>query len=100
MIIFGPAWAMCAEPEPKMTVRVSQDKIYEGQSVVYQLIVENVENPPMPDIQATDDYDAASMGQQSLDSQQVTIINGVMQQVVHRGRDFRYRITPKHAGEM
>jgi hypothetical protein len=100
MLVLGSAVAMCAESEPKMTVRLSQEKIYEGQSVICQIIVENAENPPAPEIRSTDDYDVVSMGQQSLDSQQVTIINGVMQQVVHRGRDFRFRVTPKRTGEV
>ena len=100
MIVFGSSLAIGAEPEPKMTVRASQDKIYEGQSIIYQIIVENVENPPAPDIHGTDDFDVAPMGQQSLDSRQVTIINGAMQQTVHYGRDFRYHITPKRAGDL
>ena len=42
----------------------------------------------------------ASLGQQSLDSHQVTIINGVMSRVDHHGREFRYRLTPRKSGEL
>ena len=68
--------------QPQITAALGQDEIYEGQSVVYRVIVENVENPQTPELRGMDDFDVAFLGQQSLDSQQITIINGVMQ----RGR--------------
>ena len=47
-------------------------------------MVENVENPQTPELHGMDDFDVRFLGQQSLDSQQITIINGVMQKVATR----------------
>jgi hypothetical protein len=83
-----------------MTVELGQNEIYEGQSVVYRVTVENVENPKTPELGDMADFDVAFLGKRSLDSQQITIINGVMRQVVHRGREFHWRLTPKKTGQL
>ncbi len=100
MIAFAPSIALCADEEPKMTVTLSPEKVFEGQSVTYRVVVENVENPPTPELRGTDDFDMAFLGQRSLDSQQITVINGVMQQSVKRGREYHYRVTPKRTGQL
>ena len=46
------------------------------------------------------DFDVAFQGQRSLDSRQITNINGVIQLVIHRGREFHYRLTPKRTGQL
>ncbi len=99
-ILLGFCVGLRAAEEPQMTVSLSKSEVYEGQSVLYHVRVENVENPATPDVRGTSDFDVAFLGQQSLDSQQITIINGVMRQEVHRGREFRYRLTPKRSGEI
>jgi len=83
-----------------MTVELGKNEIFEGQSVIYRITVENVENPKAPELGNMGDFDVASLGQRSLDSQQITVINGVVQQTVRRGRQFDYRLTPKRAGEL
>ena len=99
-ILLAPVAALAADEEPRISASLEQHEIYEGQSAVYRVMVENVENPKAPDVPATSDFDVALLRQQSLDSQQITIINGVMQQTVHRGREFQYRLTPKRTGEL
>ena len=99
IIVLGLAAAARAAEEPQITVRLSQEEIYEGQSVIYRVLVQNVENPKTPELRGMDDFDVMFLGQQSLDSQQITIINGAMRKIVNRGREFRYRITPKKSGE-
>jgi hypothetical protein len=91
--------ALRADDEPRLSVSLSRTEIYEGQSVEYRVVVDNVENPPTPELRGMEDCDSAFLGQRSLDSHQVTIINGVMSQVDHRGREFHYRLTPRKAGE-
>ncbi len=98
LLCFGAG--LRAAEEPRMTVSLGKNEIYEGQSVVYQVRVENVENPATPEVRGTADFDVAFLGQQSLDSQQISIINGVVRQEIHRGRDFRFRLTPKRSGEI
>jgi len=98
MLVLGSSVAFCAADEPKITVELHQNEVFEGQAVDYRVTVENVENPKPPEVPAAADYDVALLGQQSLNSQQITVVNGVMQRVVHRGRQFDYRITPKRSG--
>ena len=100
LVCFCPACrAARAAEEPKISASLGQDEIYEGQSVVYRVVVDNVENPQTPELRGMEDFDVAFLGQQSLDSHQVTIINGVMNEVTHRGREFHFRLTPKKSGE-
>lgn len=99
LALLAPARLYAAE-EPQITAALGQSEIYQGQAVVYQVRVENVENPPAPDVHATADFDVALLGQQSLDSQFISNDNGVIRQEIHRGREFRYRLTPKRIGEI
>ena len=99
LVLFYVPAALHAAEEPKISASLGQDEIYEGQSVVYRVVVDNVENPQTPELRGMEDFDVAFLGQQSLDSHQVTIINGVMNEVTHRGREFQFRLTPKKSGE-
>ncbi len=99
LVLFYVPAALHAAEEPKISASLGQDEIYEGQSVVYRVVADNVENPQTPELRGMEDFDVAFLGQQSLDSHQVTIINGVMSEVTHRGREFQFRLTPKKSGE-
>ena len=46
------------------------------------------------------DFQVIPMGQQSLDSRSITIINGVRSEEVHKGRQYNYRLTPKRTGTL
>ena len=46
------------------------------------------------------DFLVVKLGEQSLDSQQITIINGVRRVVVRRGRQYSYRLTPRRNGDL
>lgn len=100
LALMGLAASSYAEDQPRMTVALDRSEVYEGQSVRYQITVENVEDPKQPELGVMTDFDVAFLGQQSLDSQQITIINGVMRQVVHRGREFHFSLTPKRTGQL
>ncbi len=99
VVVCLPAALQAAE-EPQISASLRQDEIYEGQSVEYRVVVDNVKDPQTPELRGTEDFDVAFLGQQSLDSHQVTIINGVMNEVNHHGREFHYRVTPKKSGEI
>jgi len=98
-IVVGLSSGLHAAEEPQISASLGQEEIYEGQSVVYRVVVDNVENPPTPELHGMENFDVAFLGQQSLDSRQVTIINGVMSEINHRGREFHFRLTPKKSGE-
>ncbi|MGO8744384.1 MAG: BatD family protein [Thermoguttaceae bacterium] len=100
LILLGMPGLLHAEGRPRMTVELGQAEIFEGQSVVYRITVENVENPKTPELGNMADFDVAFQGQRSLDSRQITNINGVIQLVIHRGREFHYRLTPKRTGQL
>jgi hypothetical protein len=97
-ILFGLSAGLPAAEEPRITASLAKTEIYEGQSVEYQIRVENVDNPPMPEVRGAGDFDVAFLGQQSLGSQFSITINGVRRDVVHHGRAFHYRLTPKRLG--
>jgi len=87
-----------AAQEPEILVEVGADRIYEGQSVTYQVTLNHVEDPSPPELKGFDDFEVTSLGQRSLDSRQVTIINGRVSQIIRRGRQYNYRLTPLKTG--
>jgi hypothetical protein len=87
-----------AEESPEVTVEIERNRIYEGESVLYRVSVENVENPREPILKGLDDFEIATLGQQSLDQQSIVIINGRRTDTTRRGRQFNYRLTPKRTG--
>ena len=96
--VLQPAPAAAAE-QPEILVELERNRIYEGQSVVYHVIVNHVDNPPEPDLKGLKtDFAAAALGQRSLNSHMVTIIDGHMSEVVRSGRQYDYRLTPKRTG--
>jgi hypothetical protein len=100
MIVLALPAVVRADEEPHISAALSQDQIYEGQSVEYRVTVENVEDPKTPELGRMDDFAVAFQGKQSLNSQQITIINGAMHQIVHRGAVFQFLLTPKKAGTL
>jgi hypothetical protein len=91
--------ALRAEETPQVVVEIERERIYEGESVLYRVTVANVQNPAEPTLAGFDDIDIATLAQQSLDSTSIVIINGQQTVNTRRGRQFNYRLTPKHAGE-
>jgi len=94
------ALPVIAQEQPELIVQVDRQQIYLGESIVYNVTVNHVENPSAPTLQGFDEYHVESVGQQSLNSQQVTIINGRRSEIIRRGMLFQYRLTPRSAGEM
>ncbi len=90
-----------AADEPELIAQIERPKIYEGESVLYRLTLNNVEHPREPDLKALAvDFQVVPAGQQSLDSHMITIINGDRSETVHWGRQYNYRLTPKRTGTL
>ena len=87
-----------AAEQPEILVEVTPEQVYEGQPVRYRVTLNHVEAPSPPELVGFDDFDVTSLGQRSLDSRQVTIINGRVSEVVRRGRQYDYRLTPRKTG--
>ncbi|MGW8256284.1 MAG: BatD family protein [Thermoguttaceae bacterium] len=94
------ARCMAAEAKPEIIVKTDRDRIYEGESVVYSVTLNNVDNPRAPDLSGFDDFSIVPLGEQPLDFHQVIIINGKRSEITRRGRRYTYRLTPKKSGEL
>jgi len=92
--------AKAADDEPELLVELGGERIYEGESVQYEVTLNHVENPQPPKLQGFDEFQVEFQGERSLDSQQITIINGRMTKIVRYGRAYRYVLTPKRAGTL
>lgn len=91
-------WA--AGEKPEIIVEMDRQRIYEGESVLYRVTLNNIDNPRPPDLSGFDDYLVTPLGEQSLNSHQIIIINGRRSETIRRGRQYNYRLTPKKAGDL
>jgi len=96
--------ALTAEPlvaaAPEILCELSRPQIYLGESVVYRVTLNHVENPSPPALVGFDDFDVAPAGTQSLNQSMITVINGHRSEIIRRGRAYQYRLTPKRAGRL
>lgn len=92
--------SLAAEPnEPSVEVKVSPEQIYEGQSVLYQVTVHNVEKPAPPELKGFDDFQIEPRGEMSLSSSQISFsLNGRPVEIKQSGRQYNYQLTPRKAG--
>ena len=84
--------------EPQLIVEIAKREIYEGESVLYRVTLNHVEVPTAPTLAGLEDFQVTNLGEQSQNSQQVTIINGRRTEIVRRGMQYNYRLTPKQSG--
>lgn len=93
-----PGYALAAETV-RIQSRIGSREVYEGDSVRYVVTVENVSDPPTPDVSALEvDFGVRFRGSHDQNSSQVTIINGRMTRVENLARTFEYLLTPRRTG--
>ena len=92
----APAWAQ----QPEVLVQLGRDRIYEGESVDYTVVLNHIDNPSAPDMSAFTDFEVVPAGEQSLNSTSVIVINGRQTKTERRGRSYSYRLTPRKAGHL
>lgn len=97
-VLFSAAAAAAQEPE--VVAQLERTRVYEGESVGYQVLLNNVENPTAPDLSAFTDFEVVPAGEQSLNSSNITVINGRVSKVERRGRAYNYRLTPLRSGTL
>jgi len=85
---------------PELIVEIEKQEIYEGESILYRVTLNHVENPIAPNLDGFDDFFITSLGEQSLNSRQVTIINGQRSETIRHGRQYNYRLTPSKSGTL
>ena len=89
--------ATAAAQKPEIVVEVDRDKVYVGESIIYQLTLNHVENPSPPNLSSFSDFDVEFVGEQSMNSQQISIVNGRRTEIIRRGMMYQYRLTPLNA---
>ena len=97
-IVLATSTAMAQSPE--LIVEIEKQEMFEGESVLYRVTLNHVENPSPPSLDGFDDFQVTPLGEQSMDSQQITIINGRRSEIIRRGRQYNYRLTPKKTGSL
>jgi len=95
------ATGRAAEAEQVSAVaRIERDDLFLGESLVFQVQVQGDDEPTKPDLSSLGDFHVRELGGQTRNSESVTIINGDMNRVVHKGYVFSYLLTPKKAGRL
>lgn len=89
---------LCAEP-PELVCSVSENEVYVGESLTYQVDIQNVENPSTPDVSALNErFSVEFIGDQNRDQLSTMFINGRMTQSSRRSHVYQYRLIAKTAG--
>ncbi|MBN1910526.1 MAG: BatD family protein [Pirellulales bacterium] len=100
LLVVTAGAATAAGPKPEVLVELERSRVYEGQPVRYRVTLNHVQNPVAPDLSGLKDFEVIPGGQQSLNSTQITIINGQRSQIVRRGRAYDYTLVPRRAGRL
>ena len=94
-------WAvnLAVAQAPELIVEIEKREIYEGESVRYSVTVNHVENPTAPVLSGMESFQVVNLGEQPLNSQQITIINGRRSEIIRYGMQYNFRLTPKRSGD-
>ncbi len=95
-----PGQAYLFGQEPEIQVQVDRNKVFEGESLTYAILLNLVDNPTRPDLSHLTDFAVEPAGEKELNSQSITIINGVRKEVVQKGTQYLYKLTPKSSGDL
>ena len=90
--------AAAQKPQPEIIVKLKRQRIFEGESVGYSVMLNNVANPTAPDMSVFKDFEVTSTGSQSMNMTSTQIINGRFSTIQRRGREYNYRLTPRKSG--
>ncbi len=94
----------CAIPafaqSPEVLVEVDRQQIFEGESFLYRVTLNHVENPTAPVLAGFDEFDVAPAGEQSINASRISIVNGRRTEFIRRGRQYDYRLTPLKTGTL
>ena len=91
LVVLAPGRLWAAGREPEIIVELDRSRIYHGESVLYQVTLNHLENPSPPELPGFDDFEVTRLGEQSLDSRVIRIINGRRTETIRLGRQYTYR---------
>ena len=84
--------------DPELIVETDRETIFLGESFIYQITLNHVANPKEPDLSSFKGVRIEKLGERSLNSSSITIINGVRKEQTRVGRLYQYRLTPEEPG--
>ena len=88
--------ARAQQPAPEVIAQLERDRIYDGESVGYQVILINIKKPVVPDLSNFKDFTVKSLGC-SGEFQSYSNIGSVRSQTK---RVYNYRLTPRKSGRI
>ncbi|MCY2984506.1 MAG: BatD family protein [Planctomycetota bacterium] len=87
-----------AEP-PEVVCSVSENEVFVGESITFQVDVQNTENPSLPNLDALKErFEVEFLGDQSRNQSQTMIINGRFSQSNSFSHLYQYQLTAKTPG--
>jgi BatD DUF11 like domain len=100
LLVFAmPGMILAAENRPEVLVQLDRERVYVGEPVTYQVILNHVKNPTPPDLSyLADQFTVHMTGGQPMNSSFVQIINGKRTEKIRRGIAYFYSLTAKSAG--
>ena len=99
VFLFGSQALYSAPPE--IVCSVSEEEIFLGESLTYQIDIQNVETPSTPDLASLNEqFTVEFLGDQSRNQSSTMIINGRFSQSSTLSHVYQYRLTPKLAGTL
>ncbi len=109
MAICALALAVCIVSSPSSGVfgseisvqaQVESRDVYMGQSFLFQISVEGADEISPPDLSLLEGFSVEYMGGSNNSSHSISIVNGRVQRIVHKGFIFTYRLTPTKIGRL
>ncbi len=86
--------------EISVHLEVESRDVYLGESFLIQVVVDGSDEAEPPDLSSLEGFTAEYIGGSNNSSQSITIINGRVERIVHKGFIFTYRLIPKETGDL
>jgi len=101
LTIFWHVSAARAADAPEIAVEAAASEIYVGESVDYFVEIRNAKDPSPPDISALRElFTVEAAGDESRNQSSTFVINGKVTQQNRFSHVYRFRLTPKRAGDL
>jgi len=90
-----------AQDKPVVRAVLERDKVFEGDTVIYQVEVRNTDNLPDPKLEGFEElFKVEPAGKQDNSSYQSITINGRRTEVSNQSIVYQYRLIPRKAGDI
>ncbi|MDD3585677.1 MAG: BatD family protein [Thermoguttaceae bacterium] len=87
------------DKKPSIRLKATPSRLFQGESFYLQVLVDNIENPQVPDMSyLNSEFAVEYVGSQNRNSTTIFSVNGKEQRVEERGIAYNYRLIPKKTG--